>query len=146
VHADDDASLAARVARQARVPHRRVVTREDSIADREARRRSGLTIRRPLLRDPQHAIGQLWIRMRRRRVRAAGQLGHPALQLLARDDALFHEQADVAIEPALVVARAEIVGRRHPLDGVAALVAGGAVLPGARAGAPRADSWRAGSG
>src|SRR5439155_865459 len=55
VHAGDDAGLAARVAGQPRVSHRRVVAREDAISCREARRRSGLAVASALPRGPQHA-------------------------------------------------------------------------------------------
>src|SRR2546426_6885225 len=136
VHAVDDAVLAARVAGQPRMSHRRVVAREDTIACREARRRSGLAVVGTLLRDPQHAIEQLGVRVRRRRVGSAGELGHAALELLARDHALLDEQPHVTVEPTLVVARGQVVDRRHPLDGVAALVDVENVLYAARPGEP----------
>src|SRR2546426_5029391 len=61
VHAGDDAGLAARVAGQPRVSHRRVVAREDAISCREARRRSGLAVVSALPRGPQHALEELGI-------------------------------------------------------------------------------------
>src|SRR2546426_1839111 len=99
VHAVDDAVLAARVAGQPSMSHRRVVAREDTISCREARRRSGLAVVGTLLRDPQHALEQLGVRVRRRRVGSAGELGHAALELLARDHALLDEQPHVTVEP-----------------------------------------------
>jgi hypothetical protein len=39
-----------------------------------------------------------------------------------RDHTLLDEQPQGAIQPALIIARAEVVNRGHPLDGVAELV------------------------
>src|SRR5262249_22243856 len=58
----------------------------------------------------------------RRWIGPTGQLGHTALQRLVRDHALLDEEPQGATEPPLIIARAEVVNRGHPLDGVAELV------------------------
>src|SRR5262249_60078789 len=84
VHGSDHAVLAARVTGQPGVSLRRVGAREDPITRCEARRRPGLTEVSPLLRRAQHAVEELRVAVRRRRIDAVGQLGHAALELLAR--------------------------------------------------------------
>src|SRR5205823_5328447 len=46
----------------------------------------------------------------------------PPLQLFLVDDLLFEQRAGNPVEPVLVVAGAEIVGRVHALNGMAELV------------------------
>jgi len=123
MHASDDAGLAARVARQPGVSNRRVVTRDDVFAEREAGRRPGSAKWGACLQIPHYASEELGVRVWRRRIGPIGQLGHAALQRLERDHALLDEQPQAAIEPPLIVARADIVNRDHPLYGVAGLVA-----------------------
>ena len=96
--------------------------RDDVIARVEARGRAGLAEVRALGERTHHAGLQIGIGVRRRRVAPRGQVGHATLQLLARDHAFLDQQPHVAIEPALVVARGQVVARRHPLDRVTALV------------------------
>ena len=102
--ADDDAGLAADVARHAAMAGNVVDPDPHPVAGLEA-----LALRH--VRAARRA-------RRRERKRSLG----PALQLLLRDDSLLDAERREAGQGSLVVAGGEIVARLHALDGVAILV------------------------
>src|SRR5262249_6250421 len=56
------------------------------------------------------------------RVGMSLKIGLTSRDLVFRNDALFNQKPRAPVEPALIVARSKIVGRRHSLNGVTALV------------------------
>src|SRR5882724_12005509 len=120
----DDAAPAPRVAGKPRVPARVNIPRDHGVAGLEARRRRGGPLR-GLSQPPEaggRSRGQVTDGGGGGRVGPSGEELRAALQLLGRDHALFHEHAGNAVQPVLVVAGPEVVGRIHPLDAVAELV------------------------
>src|SRR5579875_742703 len=100
------------------------VAREHTVAGREARRHGRLA----LVANKGYAkrLRRRWQRRRQRRcggrVRPLGEEGEALLQFFHCDHALLQQRADLAIQPALVVRRRQVLGRVHALDGVARFI------------------------
>src|SRR5271165_2227901 len=110
----DRANLAARVARQARVPSRMEVAGAYGLTHREAGLHRYFSARRFTLRDRSRngtrnkrgrGLGRAWRRL-------------AALNFLASDQLAFDHQLDERVQPLLVVAHTKIFGCRNKLNRV----------------------------
>ncbi len=116
VVAGDDPDLAARVARQARVSGRVDIASADALAHREARPNGRIVARGDAAIHHTRGRGQCEGRRGSRRAgrrRAGGRL-------LLRHQPVLHHLRFEPHEPAFVVAHAQVVDRRQPLDRVPA--------------------------